>query len=254
MTSSFDLQSIALHMVALLLSLSIHEAVRSGTALALGDDTAARSGRFTLNPIPHINLFGTIIFPLLILVFSGGHVRGIYGWAKPIPASPSRFTRRFRLKTSIALVSAAGIAASLVLSFLFIGIGCLVVRSLAATPPDRWPLLQLMMDGPSSLAGLGIPLWKLVLLGFSGTLIWTNILLMGFNLIPVAPLDGAAILRGLLPDRALPAYDRIQTNPYTWLVLFLLIWLGPFDRFVLEPFQHGMLILLSPVAHLLLGA
>lgn len=253
MPGSFDLQSIALHMVALLIALSLHEAARAGTALALGDDTPARSGRLTLNPLPHLSVFGTVVFPMLVLVLSGGHLRGIYGWSKPLPVSPARFTRKLRLRTSMALVSASGLVACLVLSFLFLALACLAVRSLAASPAERWPLLQLMMAGPSALADRGIPLGRLILLGLSGTLIWTNILLMGFNLIPIAPLDGAAILRGILPTKALPAYDRIQSNPYTWLVLFLFIWLGPFDRFVLAPFQNGILALLSPIARLILG-
>ena len=254
MPGSFDLQSIALHMVALLIALSLHEAARAGTALALGDDTPARSGRLTLNPLPHLSAFGTVIFPLLVLLLTGGHVRGIYGWAKPIPVSPARFTRKLRFRTSVALVSASGLVACFLLSLFFLVLGCLAVRSLAPVPADRWSLLEMMMAGPSALADRGIPLGRLVLLGLSGTLIWTNILLMGFNLIPITPLDGAAILRGILPSKALPAYDRIQSNPYTWLVLFLFIWLGPFDRFVLAPFQNAILSVLSPVAHLLLGA
>ncbi|HEU4951475.1 MAG TPA: hypothetical protein VFT46_05960, partial [Holophagaceae bacterium] len=156
-------------------------------------------------------------------------------------------------RTSVALVSVSGLVSCFLLSLVFLVLGCLAVRSLAPVPADRLPLLQMMMQGPSALADRGIPLGRLVLLGLSGTLIWTNILLMGFNLIPIAPLDGAAILRGLLPTKALPAYDRIQSNPYTWLVLFLFIWLGPFDRFVLAPFQNAILTVLSPFARLILG-
>lgn len=244
MLDKIPLASILVTYVAMLFSLSVHEASHAAAAYALEDDTAKRLGRLTLNPIAHMDLLGTVILPLI------GMTTGlrVLGWAKPVPVDPRNLTRKFRQRVAMAMVAGAGPASNLLLSLLFLPILALVIR----------------LEFPAELrervfyATLGLPVEKFLGTGeFStlqvftltmlGRLVIINVSLAIFNLLPVGPLDGASILRGFLPWRWLPTFDRIQpTISIVLLVMFLFgfigVILGPFfwvaDTFYIGPFSR----------------
>lgn len=249
MFDNISIPTVLVSYVALLFSLSVHEASHAGAAYLLGDDTASSQGRLSLNPVVHMDPLGTVIFPLLGLLFGGFFI----GWAKPVPFNPVNFTRKIRMKTGDSLVSLAGPASNVILSFLFLGIMCLSIRMSVPEVGDRWRLLQAAFRGPETLIRLGLPMGQVLLLGLGGSLVFMNVLLAAFNILPLGPLDGAGVLRGMLPDRVLPKYDRLRYHPYTMPILFLLMLTGVLGLF-LEPVRTFLYWALNPLARLILGA
>ncbi len=148
-------------LIGIIPSITIHEYGHARAAFAVGDDTAARAGRMTLNPVPHIDPFMTVLLPLLLVV-SGSPI--VFGAARPVPVNPSRFTH---LRQGTILVSAAGALSNI---------------ALAAT------LGILMRVIPTA----GPYVSRLIVL---------NVVLAVFNLLPIPPLDGWHVLEGLLPRR-----------------------------------------------------
>ena len=177
--------------IPLLLSLTVHEWAHAYSAYRLGDDTAQKQGRLTLNPIPHIDLWGTLILPLLGVPF---------GWAKPVPVDPSRFRRNVNPKTGMMITSAAG-----PLSNLSIALLCAVVFGLAF----RFEITPLLTGAPRHLLQ---------------TAIFMNIGLAIFNLLPIPPLDGSRVVEGFLPYRFRPAWEQFQR--FSGIVLLAVIFLG----------------------------
>lgn len=223
---------IAFEILAFLFALSVHEASHAFAADKLGDDTARRLGRVTLNPLPHIDLFGTIILPAIGLI-SGGM---ILGWAKPTPVNPSKLRHPRR---DDILVTAAGPASNFVVAIiallLLLGIrvatreGAVAVEQIAGGYGD-------MLDPHTASALTAIALLLYYLLNI-------NVLLAVFNLIPVPPLDGGQILGQLLPLRWQPAYRALGRYGMFILVLLLMLQV-PFYLF--DPVIRGFrLILLS---------
>jgi Zn-dependent protease len=201
--------------VILLFSLSFHECAHAWVAWRLGDQTARLQGRVTLNPIPHIDPLGTIIFPALVIF---GPLVGLkfpfmlIGWAKPTPVTTRNLKRIVRDDNLITL---AGPASNLILALLaFLG---LVITAIAV--PGGRALLRatleggLMINGPSELQALVV----LALIAIE-----INITLLFFNLMPIPPLDGSHILRNLLPYNAVQKYDRIPG----WISYILMIVFG----------------------------
>jgi Zn-dependent protease len=183
---------------ALIPSVILHEVSHGAVALAFGDDTAKRAGRLTLNPIPHVDPFGTIIMPAL-LVLSG---LGVFGYAKPVPVNVGRLRHPRNESVVVALVGPA------------VNIALAVAFGLAykdAVPASIKALPSLSLQ----------PTWA-QLLFVAG---YVNVILAVFNLIPLPPLDGSAVLERLLPRRALPSYYRIR--PFTMIVPLVLILLFP---------------------------
>ena len=181
----------------MLASLTVHEWAHAWTADRLGDPTARMLGRVTFNPIPHIDLIGTIILPLLAMVGTGM----LFGWAKPVPVNISRLRHP---KRDFMLVAAAGPASNLVLA----SIGAVVWHAL----------------GYDAMAT-----------NFSRVLyffISINVLLAVFNMLPVPPLDGGNVLAGLLPDRFAPIINGLRQ--FGFLILLALIVTGVVAR-VIEP-------------------
>lgn len=162
-------------LIPLVLSLSIHEWAHAWSAYQLGDDTAARNDRLTLNPLEHMDPVGTLLLPLLGIPF---------GWAKPVPINPARFRRGLSMNTGLVLTAAAGPLANVVLA----------LASAAALG-----ILVSLGIGPE--AGGAAP-WRLL-----QVLVTLNLLLAFFNLLPIPPLDGSRIVDGLLPNRLRPAWD-----------------------------------------------
>jgi Zn-dependent protease len=187
----------------LLLALSFHEMSHGWVAERLGDPTARSLGRITLDPRPHIDPVGTLLFPLL-LALSG---LPVFGWAKPVPYNPRNLSQPGR---DDALIAAAGPLSNLLLA---IG-GAIVFRLVIAAGPVQGSVLH----------AAAVVFFAFVLI---------NLILCLFNLIPVPPLDGGGILVNLLPDSMAPVGDFLRT--YGFLIFILLIFTGLTRRFVVAP-------------------
>ncbi len=179
--------------VAFFLALTVHEFSHAMAAYYLGDPTAQQAGRLTLNPIAHIDLFGTILLPLFLILSSTGIV---FGWAKPVPVN---YYNLRNAKWGPAIVSVAGPAANLI--FGIVGI-----------------ILLNLVNNFTSL-GVNNLLWI-----FLYVLIIVNFILMVFNLLPIPPLDGSKILFAVLPDKY---HDfKVVLEKYGIYILFALLIFG----------------------------
>jgi len=178
--------------IVLVFSVIIHEISHGFVAEELGDDTARRAGRLTLNPIPHIDPFGSILLPLILSLFPGGIV---LGWAKPVPFNPLHFKNMRRGSMFVAL---AGPVSNLLLA----GIFALITRGIVF-----FGFLDLLFI---------IPFLKVIIV--------LNIVLAVFNLVPIPPLDGSKVLFYFLPRRM----ERIQMlfEQYGFFILILFIVFG----------------------------
>lgn len=195
--------------VVLLLSLSVHESAHAWTSDRLGDPTARYLGRISLNPWVHADLMGTIVFPLMGIFVLGG---AMFGWAKPVPVNVSRLRHPSR---DHMMVAAAGPVSNLLLAtilFTFL----MIIKVTSADGADMiYRVAGNQINGPSIL----IPL---TVVAYQGMML--NLLLAVFNFIPIAPLDGAAVLSGLLPRSLANALDQIQS--YGFVLLIALLYLG----------------------------
>jgi Zn-dependent protease len=193
--SPVAIREAALVLVTMLLSLTVHEFAHAWAARRLGDDTAERLGRLTLNPIAHIDWIGTVILPLF-LVLSGSGV--FFGWAKPVPFTPMRFTRRISMRTGIMLTAAAGPLSNLIVAFLAMsGLAVLVHTGLGAEDP--------------------------AVKAFIARMVSLNLALAIFNMIPVYPLDGQKVLTGLLPVETAMRYERFNVRYGSVLLLVVIV-------------------------------
>lgn len=196
-----------LNLIVLLLSLTVHEFFHAWSAWRLGDDTAARMGRLTLNPIPHIDPIGTLLLPLL---------NAPIGWAKPVPVDSARFRRGIRMTTGDLIVSSAGPLSNFGFAVLATVIYGLLHRFVPAVVAPG--------QGASE---------------FLSRLILVNVALGIFNLLPIPPLDGGHVAASLVPFRWRGAWDRFaQVAP---LLLLALVFFG--GRFLSGPIQLALGVL-----------
>jgi len=193
--------------VVLLFSLTVHEMAHAWTADRLGDSTARLLGRVSLNPMVHADPIGTVLFPLLALI-SGAP---LIGWAKPVPVNIRNLKRAQR---DYVLVAAAGPASNLALAVL----ASLVLAVLPVSPQT--------LDA----ANLSVPIATILT-----RMMFLNVLLAVFNMIPIPPLDGGNVLAGLLPYRLAVEFNRVR--PYGFLLLYVLIFTGGFEKLVLPPYR-----------------
>jgi Zn-dependent protease len=200
--------------VVLLFSLSVHESAHGWMALRLGDDTAARQGRVTLNPLSHIDPVGTLLIPML-QIFWGGVP--LLGWAKPTPVGAHNFKR---LARGHVLVAGAGPASNLLLALLFTAALFLGLRSGAR---EIEPVMALLTTG-----------------------VQMNVVLALFNLVPLPPLDGSWVASWGLPRTLSEPYDRI-VQPYGQWILLALFVTGALG-WVLSPFVHTLYTFLYRLA------
>jgi Zn-dependent protease len=180
-------------LAVLLFSVMVHEVSHGVVAHALGDDTAKETGRLTLNPLKHLDPFGSVILPLMLFLTSGGSL--IFGWAKPVPYNP------YRLKNpglGAALIGVAGPITNFLLAIIF----SVLIRVIIST-------------------GIG-SLMPLVL--FFNIIVFLNVLLGIFNLVPIPPLDGSRLVLWLIPDRYLRF--KILLEQYGLLILLFFIFWG----------------------------
>jgi len=235
---SIPFQTIAVSYVALLLSLSVHECAHAASAYWLEDDTARRLGRMTLNPLAHIDILGTLILPLF------GMITGwrVLGWAKPVPVDPRNLTRRYSQRTGMAMVAGAGPASNILLSFVCMALLAITIRAFVSefqwSPSELSGVKRNMFMGAmyapverfSDLPNISTGMIFVITL--LGRMVSINIALALFNLLPFGPLDGASILRGFLPWRMLPAFDKIQ--PILGIAILVLFLVG-LIRYILGP-------------------
>jgi len=205
-------------------------------------------GRMTLNPLAHIDPIGTVLFPLLGLLFGGFFI----GWAKPVMFNPARLTRRFQMKISSAMIALAGPLSNIILAILFMAGTTLAVRLMAPNMQHRVDLYLAAFSGPDTLMSMGLDTGQVVLLGMGGALVRLNMLLAAFNLIPLGPLDGAGVLGGFLPDRLQYRYNNFRYNRFWFLGLMLLMGVGVLGL-ILQPLMNLAYAMLIPIARHILG-
>lgn len=192
----------ALSILILLFSVIVHEVMHGYVALLFGDRTAERAGRLTLNPIPHIDLIGTIVLPALLLLlplltgFSPGF---LIAWAKPVPVNPLNFKD---MRTGEIFVSLAGVFSNFVLALIF---AVLFHISNAVYPSDL--LTEIFRFG-----------------------VQINLVLAIFNLLPVPPLDGSKVIIALLPYQLAASFSRIGEQ-FGFFIIILLLYLNIIEVF-----------------------
>lgn len=211
---------------AVLIAITLHEAAHAWVADKLGDDTARRLGRVTFNPFRHIDRFGTIVLPALLFVLTGG--RAMFGWAKPVPVA---FGNLRHPRRDMVLVAAAGPGINLVLA----------VASAAA-------IHGVVLLDPTTQE------WAFRTLA---NMVFLNVILAVFNMLPLPPLDGGRVAVGLLPDRlAIPLARLERVGMVIVLGAFFIIPIlseklgfavNPFAVLVGEPAGHVMRMIFSLV-------
>lgn len=204
--------------LAFLFAISVHESAHAVVADRCGDPTARLAGRITLNPLRHVELFGTLLLPLMT-AFSG---LGVFGWAKPTPVDLRKLRHPRR---DDMLVSVAGPTSNLATA-----LGCLavllVIRS--SSPGGARVVEQLALTGSPDLHGSVLnPLAWLV-----HRLLVISVILGIFNLVPVPPLDGSHILHQLLPLRARAWYRG--ASRFGFVILLLAFWYTPLDEWMFD--------------------
>lgn len=207
------IQTICVYAIPLIFAITLHEYAHGWAAGRLGDPTATMLGRVTINPIPHIDPIGTIAVPGALLLMSaltgGGGL--LFGWAKPVPINPRYFRNPLKAMT---ITAAAGPLSNL-LQMIF------------------WALLL------KALAAVGF--YDKFVISVCAAGISVNLMLMAFNLIPIPPLDGGRIVRGLLPRQAGMAFDKIE--PYGFMILLVLMVGGGLSFFVRPFLMFGQWII-----------
>jgi Zn-dependent protease len=217
-----------LAVVPTIMAITLHEAAHGYAALALGDDTARRAGRLSLNPLAHVDRFGTIILPGILLIsqlLTLGRVAFMFGWAKPVPIAAWKFRDPRR---GIMVVAAAGPAMNFFLAWL----GAVALHAV--------PWLAAGVQGPT--------------LHFLLYFMLANIVLGTFNLIPLPPLDGGRIAVGLLPLPLARLWARLERVGI--LLVLLLIFLVPVlaqrAGFDFDPVRSLLAAVTGPIFRLVL--
>lgn len=195
----------------ILVAVTFHEVAHGLVAYKLGDSTAKDAGRLTLNPIPHLDLIGSLVFI----------ITGIIGWAKPVPVEPRNLKNP---KKDMIWVSLAGPASNIVIAVLM----AVVFRI----------IIHLSFDNSFDFRILS-PLKTMLFYG-----VIMNIGLAIFNILPIPPLDGSKILMGLLPLNQAIAYSKIE--PYGIFILLIFILTDAVD-YVIKPILYALIRLLLPL-------
>lgn len=205
----FDIANLASHLVmyvvVLLLAISCHEAGHAWMSYKFGDDTAYMLGRVTINPVAHTDPIGTLLIPIIsfVVTFTSGVRVPLIGWGIPTPVNPRNWAN---YKLANVMVSIAGILANIILAT----IGFVIFKALLETGTIT-PL-----NADDSLVRVAMI--------FLNYLIFLNVSLAVFNLLPFPPLDGSKVLSTFLPASFQPLFDMLET--YGFLILILLMYVG----------------------------
>ncbi|MCP5048710.1 MAG: site-2 protease family protein [bacterium] len=183
-----------INIAVILFSLSVHESAHAWMAEKFGDPTGRNQGRITLNPIPHIDPIGTVVFPIILMIVGAP----VFGWAKPVMVDPRNLRNP---RVAHMYIAAAGPISNLILGT--IGTVVFLLLKQAGPPPQFIALFLLYF-------------------------IIINVILAVFNLMPIPPLDGSWILEGMLKGQALYQYQKIK--PYGIIIFIVVIYTGIFDR------------------------
>lgn len=227
---------IAVIAIPAILAIILHELAHGYAALALGDDTARRAGRLSLNPLRHVDRFGTILLPgflLLVQLLTIGRVLFMFGWAKPVPVAAWKFRNPRR---GMALVATAGPA----MNFFLAWIGALLMPLPRVLPPNIDPL---------NVAIAYHPIIGSFLLYF----MLTNLVLGLFNLLPIPPLDGGRIAVGVLPLNLARRWAQVERAGILLVVLvvFLLPYILRSFGIYFDPFTQTLEAVLPWAFHVL---
>ncbi|MDO4998298.1 MAG: site-2 protease family protein [Neisseria sp.] len=215
MFQKFDLGVFLLAVLPVLLAITIREAARAYAARRYGDPTPEQFGRLTLNPLVHIDLFGTIIVPLLMFLFTPF----VFGWAKPVPIDSRRFSHP---RQAWRAISAVGPLANLSMAFVW-GLGFVLAPHVGSFGE---PLSQMSNYG-----------------------VMINAVLFVLNIIPILPFDGGRFIDTFLPAKASMSFQKIE--PYgSWIVLLLLI-TGVLGKFI-SPLVFAVMLAVQSLANLLM--
>jgi len=203
--------------VPVLFSIVVHEVSHGWMANRLGDDTAKRMGRLTLNPIPHIDLMGTIILPLIMIIAKGP----VFGWAKPVPFNPYNFNRNVNPRSGAMWVALAGPLSNLIIALISSFLLVAAVKYFSVLP-------RILFFSITQ---------------FAQALFYINLLLASLNLIPIPPLDGSKILMRFLPNTYLFYFQKMER--YGFIILLLLLATGALGNLISVPVDFLSHIFLS---------
>lgn len=192
------LLGLVLSLPGLLIAVTFHEYAHAFVADKLGDDTPRRQGRLTLNPLAHLDPYGTFL-----MIFAG------FGWGKPVEINPINFNRKVSMKGGSALVSIAGPLMNFILAIICAIIYGILLRTSIVYSKTGEIIMEIILYTMSMNIGLGV-----------------------FNLIPLPPLDGSKVLLALLPSRAQEWYEN---NQHILYIIFLVIWITPIAGQIVTP-------------------
>lgn len=214
------IRQVIISAIPVLIAIVFHELSHGFVAYRLGDPTAKMMGRLTINPIAHIDPFGTILMPLMLIVFTGGQF--VFGYAKPVPINPMNFKNP---KRDMAISAAAGPVTNLILSIISI----ILIKFLVIPASHIFPDVV----GSTVLTPVFLILQRSIEI---------NVVLAAFNMIPIPPLDGGRVLVGLLPYKQAVSFSKIE--PFGFLIVIILIATGIANYFVM-PMVHLFLKILQ---------
>lgn len=226
---SFDLvnllSNLIPYIVVLLLAISCHEAGHAWMSWKYGDDTAYMLGRVTINPVAHTDPIGTLLIPILsfVLTFTTGAIVPLIGWGKPTPVNPRNWTK---YKEANVMVSIAGILANLILAT----IGFVILKTLLETN------VVASFNQSDGMIGVAVIFLK--------NLIFLNVSLAVFNLLPFPPLDGSKVLSTFLPASFQPLFDLLEQ--FGFLILVLLVYMGVIGLVMYPFFIFVRYLLVTP--------
>jgi len=201
------IRNIAVYALPVLFAITLHEAAHAYVARFFGDNTAYAAGRMTLNPLVHIDIFGTIIIPLALYLTTGF----VFGYAKPVPVD---FGRLRNPKRDMAWVALAGPGANFIMALGWLILGILLVA------------FNVNEAFPHKVAQAGII---------------ANLLMFAFNLLPIPPLDGGRVLTSLLPNRL--AYQFARIEPYGFYIVLALLFFNLLSFWVMPVMELGRILI-----------